>query len=156
MVVSLTTPDELEQTDMRKEALNYGSPYVLTLTRGSGVVDEQGLMLRLDVITTLAEASSGRRLWGSMIQHARGSVLINEDKRTGPLVDAIVGEMQKVGIIGGYTASSVAPESTTPQAATKTVLSVESRLKKLDELREKNLITADEHRAKRKEIISEL
>lgn len=155
-VIALTTPDALEVTDVRKEARGFGSDYVLTITKGNGLV-EDGRLVRTDIFTSLADASSGRKLWGSRIDHFRGSIFSNEEGATSPLIETLVNELQRIGVVrkSGHSLeeNSVANAAGVPIFLEK---SVEARLKKLDELLERKIITKAEYDAKRKELIGGL
>lgn len=161
IVLPLTTPDQLEQTDVRMEAKRYGSPYILSLTKGNGIIDEHGNILKVDVIASLSDSSNGRRLWGSRIEHYRGSTMfIKEEQKSSALIDALLNEFIKIGLVSNEKSTASEGGSLIKQQSNSTISNlpndIEIRLKKLDELLDKKIITPIEYKSKRREIIESL
>ena len=99
--------------------------HVLTLYNGNYVVGPGGLrgdaVMQLDVIATTVDARTNQKVWASKINHSFGGMMFTSNVRTRGLVEKLIGELTKAGLLAQPTDSK-------PNTAFQMRPSIDSRI----------------------------
>lgn len=166
-VIALPPPESVaDKPNLKNEALKIGAKHVIMLYKGHGVVMEnmwkkEGYhYTQMEIIGNVIDVSSDKKVWGARFNHSMGGTLVPANDRAEVVVNSILAEMRTAGLLTG-PATTVGDVQTTKETATAnaTLLgkeSVESRLKKLEDLYAKKLLSESEYKKKRQQIIDGL
>jgi hypothetical protein len=149
------------QPNLEYEAMQAGATHVIALYRGRGNVNVQGeYYVRTEIIANVIDVETGNKIWSANFDHRIGMMFFPEDMRANAIVDPIISEMRNVGLLESDSAAAKETKSKnlkdTNKSAESKRESVESRLKYLEDLHLRKVITDEEYKKKRQDIIDGL
>jgi hypothetical protein len=163
-VIPLPPPESVaDKPNVKSEALKIGAKHVITLYKGHGVVMEnmwkkEGYhYTQMEIIGNVIDVGSDKKIWGARFKHTMGGTVVPANDRAEVVVSSILAEMRKAGLLTvpatTFGEARTAKETATPNATLIGKESVESRLKNLEELYAKKLLSEAEYKKKRQELI---
>jgi len=94
-----------EKPDVKAMVAKTGADHVLSIFHGQGEemiggwTGEQRHLMQLDVIATVTDTKTHQRVWGTKLDHKLGGTLRAADVRAKGLLDAIMAEIGKTGMV---------------------------------------------------------